>query len=109
MHCMDTDVDSHASSEDNSSSNDSMEMSPAYVRNNGLFSDRKQDSPRGSIKKPKFLTRIQGESRDVSFDEARSDGQWRAYSKSKENRRYRQSTPDTSEDDQSPEVRLQVL
>ena len=37
MHCMDTDADSHTSSEENSSRNDLMEMSPAYVRNNGLF------------------------------------------------------------------------
>jgi hypothetical protein len=106
---MDTDADSHTSSGDNSSSDDLMEMSPAYVRNNGLFTDRRQHSPRGSIKKPKFLTPMQGESGDVSFDEARSDGQRRGYSKSKEGRRYRQSTSDSSEDDQSPEVRPQVL
>jgi len=51
------------------------------------YSDKRQDSPRGSIKKPKILKPMQGESRDVSSDEARSDGQWRAYGKSKEGRR----------------------
>ena len=109
MHCMDTDADSHTSLEENPLSDDLMEMSPAYVRNIGLFSDRRQDSLSGSIKKPNFLKPMRGESRDSSSDEAHGDGQRRAYGKSKEGRPYRRTTSSSSEDDQSPEVRLPQL
>ena len=99
MDCMDTDVDSHSSSEESPLSDELMEMSPTYVRNNGLFSDKRKDSPRGSIKKPKILKPMRGESRDSSSEEARSDGDRRVYGKSKEGRRYRRTTSDSSEDD----------
>jgi hypothetical protein len=80
-----------------------MELSPSRVRNNGMFSNERNDFPRGSSQKPKY-GKHQRECLISSEDEGRSDGELIAQGKSKGHHRPRRDKSATSESDQSPQV-----
>lgn len=80
-----------------------MELSPTRVRKSGLFSDERNDFPRGSSDKPKHK-KHRRECSESSEDEGRSDGELIAHGKSKGHHRLRRDKSESSESDQSPEV-----
>jgi len=100
------DADNYTSLEEHPVSDDVLEMSPTFVRSSGVFSDRRHESPRGSIRKPKFLKGKGKESRYSSSNEGDSDEDRVAYQKSKGKHRSRRSTSCSFDDEQLLEVRF---